>query len=353
MFSTSTTHSRLLFHDFVTESKFSLPIVIPPCYFLLAVQLAFTGKAGEHVSFAGFGVRSGCSSGGSTNAGTSATSRRGGCTIYRRIRQRTNTTDRNSRRSLIKGCHFGDRQTPGRSGEVPPAVRGAVPPQTKYSSPVLPPKPKPAPQHVGAMTKKTRPSTGMTTASREIPGARTSRQTEFTNPDGTHTLRFYAGTANVRDQSSGAMVPLDLRLKPSASRLVPADSGVTTSFGTTGTDPSLATVTTGPTSVSFGVDGAAAVSGVTAPDGSSLTFNDIRPDANLRLAASSDGVKENIVLSSADAPSSWSFPLNLTGLAPSMDSASGRSRAQRRRRGGARLDSGGMDGGLQGQPSHR
>ncbi|WP_344312352.1 DUF6531 domain-containing protein [Fodinicola feengrottensis] len=163
----------------------------------------------------------------------------------------------------------------------------------------------------------------MTTASREIPGARTSRQTEFTNPDGTHTLRFYAGTANVRDQSSGAMVPLDLRLKPSASRLVPADSGVTTSFGTTGTDPSLATVTTGPTSVSFGVDGAAAVSGVTAPDGSSLTFNDIRPDANLRLAASSDGVKENIVLSSADAPSSWSFPLNLTGLAPSMDSASG------------------------------
>ncbi len=87
-----------------------------------------------------------------------------------------------------------------------PAVRGAVPPQTKYSSPVLPAKPKPAPQHAGAMTEKAPPSTGMTAASREVPGARTSRQTEFANPDGTHTLRFYAGTANVRDQSSGAMV---------------------------------------------------------------------------------------------------------------------------------------------------
>jgi RHS repeat-associated protein len=64
--------------------------------------------------------------------------------------------------------------------------------------------------------------------------------------------------------------------------------------------------------VSFGLRGTAASAGVA--DGSSVTYPKVLPGVDLRFESQSGGVKEVMVLESADAPHSWTFPLHLKGL---------------------------------------
>jgi hypothetical protein len=202
----------------------------------------------------------------------------------------------------------------------PPAVPGAVPPQRTYSNARV--AAQPTPERAEPLTQDAQQGTGVSADSAEILGARQAIQTEYTNPDGTHTLRFYASEANVRDKS-GALVPRDLRLKQESGRLVPAASNVATSFAATATDPVVALVPVGLHSVGFGIDDAAPIHGETSSDNVATVFKDVRPKADLRLTASPDGVKEELVLSAADAPTSWAFPLALHGLTPSLDKDSG------------------------------
>ena len=52
--------------------------------------------------------------------------------------------------------------------------------------------------------------------------------------------------------------------------------------------------------------------------GSTVTYPGVLTDADVQLFAEDGGVKEQLVLKSADAPSTWVFPLQLTGLRAQM-----------------------------------
>ena len=64
--------------------------------------------------------------------------------------------------------------------------------------------------------------------------------------------------------------------------------------------------------VSFGISGAEPAAG--AASGSTVTYAGVRSNSSATFAAGTGLVKEDIVLSSAAAPSTWVFPLDLKGL---------------------------------------
>jgi hypothetical protein len=89
------------------------------------------------------------------------------------------------------------------------------------------------------------------------------------------------------------------------------------SFAASSGASSLVTVPVdGSHSVSFGISGAAAVTG--AASGSTVRYADVRPDSSVSFSAGTGLVKENIVLSSPSAPATWVFPLELKGLRAQM-----------------------------------
>ncbi|MFG2887109.1 DUF6531 domain-containing protein [Streptomyces sp. NPDC048297] len=65
-------------------------------------------------------------------------------------------------------------------------------------------------------------------------------------------------------------------------------------------------------SVSWSLAGANAVTGTAS--GSSVEYDGVLTDTNLVLAPTAEGVKESLVLTSADAPTNWVFPMTLKGL---------------------------------------
>ncbi|WP_164298178.1 LamG-like jellyroll fold domain-containing protein [Streptomyces sp. SID13588] len=65
-------------------------------------------------------------------------------------------------------------------------------------------------------------------------------------------------------------------------------------------------------SASWSLSGASDVAPTTS--GSTAEYDGILPDTNLVLEATGDGVKESLILSSATAPTTWLFPMSLTGL---------------------------------------
>ncbi|WUH95300.1 DUF6531 domain-containing protein [Streptomyces sp. NBC_00433] len=67
-----------------------------------------------------------------------------------------------------------------------------------------------------------------------------------------------------------------------------------------------------PESVSWSLSGASSVSA--SVSGSTAEYDGILPDTNVLLEANGDGIKESLVLNSAAAPTTWVFPMTLTGL---------------------------------------
>lgn len=64
--------------------------------------------------------------------------------------------------------------------------------------------------------------------------------------------------------------------------------------------------------VGFGIAGAAHAAG--AASGDAVTYTGVRPDSDVRYVAGAGLVTEQVVLGSRDAPTTWVFPLSLTGL---------------------------------------
>jgi RHS repeat-associated protein len=159
-------------------------------------------------------------------------------------------------------------------------------------------------------------------ASLELPAQRTATSRVFRNPDGSVTRRLYAGQVNVQ-KPGGDWSPLDLRLATAGSgRLAPRAAPRQATFGPVATDPELASLLfDAGHSVAFGLQGATSVRAVAS--GPWATYPRVRRDADLRLAATGAGLKEDLVLRSADAPTSYQFPLHLVGLRPALDSATG------------------------------
>ena len=74
-------------------------------------------------------------------------------------------------------------------------------------------------------------------------------------------------------------------------------------------------------SVGYSLEGAAAVTPTV--DGSTATYREILPLTDLELKTFGAGLKETLILRSAAAASSWTFPLALKGVTPFLDETGG------------------------------
>jgi RHS repeat-associated protein len=135
----------------------------------------------------------------------------------------------------------------------------------------------------------------------------------YRNPNGTTTVDQFAGVANYQS-SPGNWEPVDstlvagaggqLRERANSLQLGLAPSAAASGLATMGTQ--------GGPSMSFGVAGAAAVAGVTS--GPTVTYPGAMRATDVVETATPVGLEESLVLHSASAPSSFVFPLTLSGL---------------------------------------
>ncbi|QRP49086.1 DNRLRE domain-containing protein [Amycolatopsis sp. FDAARGOS 1241] len=154
----------------------------------------------------------------------------------------------------------------------------------------------------------------------EITAARTATRSVFQNADGTQTAKVYPRPVHYRT-SSGAWGDIDTNLAQGGNgRWAEKADSASASFAAAADDATLASVPAGPGgSIAFGVQGAAHVTGHVTD--STITYPGAAAHTDISyLATASGGVKENLTLASADAPTTWVFPLTLTGVTPSMGS---------------------------------
>jgi len=261
----------------------------------------------------------------------------GGSTV--RPRQDTGTAAGRTNKASANATRA-DKSTPSGAPALPPSATGVVGPQRMLPDPVdagaqcrpCPAGTVPVPAPPGAakreevqdakLTTGTMPRGFVAGASRELTGLRTETSTTFANPDGTRTARLYSGPTFALD-SRGAMVPIDTTLRRDTDGRYRPAAAKAASFAALGTDPELARLGLGDDiDAAFGIAGAAPVPGVA--DGAGVRFADLRPHSDLVVTAIPSGITESIVLKSASAPTSWRFPLRLTGLTPELVEAAGR-----------------------------
>ncbi|MEV8628557.1 LamG-like jellyroll fold domain-containing protein [Streptomyces sp. NPDC051079] len=161
--------------------------------------------------------------------------------------------------------------------------------------------------------------------SRELAGERDRSSKTFQNTDGTLTTRFYDEPVNFQD-TAGSWKPIDTKLKalPQGGSLgravnatadgwkITAGDTETTFAGHADGAPLVSLKTGADTSVGFAVQDATHAPG--AADESTVTYQAVRPDSDLRFVAGGTSVKEVITLNSANAPMEWVFPLYVQGL---------------------------------------
>ncbi|MGH3390325.1 MAG: LamG-like jellyroll fold domain-containing protein, partial [Actinomadura sp.] len=156
--------------------------------------------------------------------------------------------------------------------------------------------------------------------SREVPAWRGSHQRGYVNADGTETSAFSSGPVNYWNRRSGAWEPIDPQLvraggagwrnAADAVDVRLAERADAAQVARLGLDDRHA--------VAFGVAGARAVSG--RAEGSAVTYRDaLAGRVDVRLESAPGGVKETLVLRSADGPRRYVFPLALTGLSAAVD----------------------------------
>ncbi|MEU9399231.1 LamG-like jellyroll fold domain-containing protein [Streptomyces sp. NPDC048242] len=137
----------------------------------------------------------------------------------------------------------------------------------------------------------------------------------FHNANGTTTRRVYFSRHNFR-APDGSWKPIDTTLVKSSGRWQEKANDVAVDLAGEAGDTRLASVESDAgQQVSYALNDAADVPGSTDADGT-VTYAGVLPDTDLRLVPLTDGVKEKLVLSSAQAPTSWSFTLDTKGLTP-------------------------------------
>ncbi|EFC82515.1 DNRLRE domain-containing protein [Parafrankia sp. EUN1f] len=152
----------------------------------------------------------------------------------------------------------------------------------------------------------------------EVESARSENATVFRNPDGTYSTELSAEPVRFRD-AQGEWAEVDTALvEQSGGGFEARAVAAPVTFAEEADDPQLARVELGEdVSAGFALEGAAASPGEA--DAQSVTFAEVREQADLELSATGSGLKEVIVLRSPDAPTSWTFPLALEGLTASLD----------------------------------
>jgi large repetitive protein len=146
----------------------------------------------------------------------------------------------------------------------------------------------------------------------------------FTNADGSVTKRVYDTRVNYQ-ATDGTWQPIDSNLVPDTQgrwamranslQLSLAGADGIGAAQQTGRAGSLVSVTL-PTGETISYRLASGSFGAPDVTGSTATYRSVLAQTDLELQTFADGVKETLVLNSPDAPSSWTFPLTLSGLTP-------------------------------------
>ncbi|MFF4902081.1 DNRLRE domain-containing protein [Streptomyces sp. NPDC001068] len=151
--------------------------------------------------------------------------------------------------------------------------------------------------------------------SKRSPTKSTRTATVYTNADGSTTREMYLSPVNYQvGKGRWAPIDVDVRAGPDGRWHEKANSlGV--DLAAEATDPALASLADGKGHrVAYALKGAAPVKGTA--HGSTVTYHDVLAGTDLALSPTATGVKESVVLDSAAAGNSWTFPLSLKGLTP-------------------------------------
>ena len=149
--------------------------------------------------------------------------------------------------------------------------------------------------------------------SKLVPSDSNATSDMYQNADGSYTKHVYAQPVNYKTSSgSWAAINTDLA-SGTGGRWQERANSVGVGFAPKANDPALSSLSFGSgLSISYGLAGAAAVTGTAS--GSTVTYADALPDTDLVEQGLESGVSESLVLHSAQAQTSWIFPLQLTGL---------------------------------------
>ncbi|MFD8915083.1 LamG-like jellyroll fold domain-containing protein [Streptomyces sp. NPDC059575] len=151
--------------------------------------------------------------------------------------------------------------------------------------------------------------------SKRSPDKSSRTETVYRNADGSLTRDMFTRPVNYQvKKGTWAPIDVDVRAGPDGRWHEKANS-LAVDFGSKGTDPALASLAdTSGHRVAYALQGAAPVEGKA--DGSTITYHDVLSDTDLAVSPTATGVKESVVLDSADADNTWTFPLTLKGLTP-------------------------------------
>jgi RHS repeat-associated protein len=157
----------------------------------------------------------------------------------------------------------------------------------------------------------------------------------YRNTGGSYTRKVFDGPVNYR-AADGSWHPIDSTLsRDTSGRYRQKANGMTLDVARLANDSALVSMRLDSGhAVSYSLVGAAASAAVVSGD--TAEYRNVLPGTDLRLASTASGVKESLVLRSADVATSWLFPLDLQGLTPrlepdgsvSLRDASGTSRAR-------------------------
>lgn len=151
---------------------------------------------------------------------------------------------------------------------------------------------------------------------RELVNRRTSDAQVFRNADGTETMRVFQGRRFF--SRNGLWFPVDSSLVRDGGTWRTRSDSVHKRFAERADAAEVVSLELEPgVSVGYGVDGAG--DAAARVDGAAVSYEDVRAGVDLEVEATAGGIKENLVLESADAPTEWSFPLCLEGLTASLD----------------------------------
>ncbi|WP_318783678.1 polymorphic toxin-type HINT domain-containing protein [Plantactinospora soyae] len=197
--------------------------------------------------------------------------------------------------------------------ELPRSLRGQYPLRT------LDQQPKPGRNEARVADPPVAESGGFDKAtSRERPSGRGGNERVYDNADGSQTTEFSPSPLNYQ-RPDGSWAPIDSTLvpDPEGSGWRNAADSVELRLAEDASAGQLARLTLdGGEVLAFGLAGAATSPGRV--DGDTVTYPGVRPGVDLRLTARPGGVKETLVLASAQAPRSYLFPLELHGLSTSL-----------------------------------
>ena len=160
---------------------------------------------------------------------------------------------------------------------------------------------------------------GFDPATSTLVAADTTAQSDtYQNADGSLTRKVWSTPVNYQSPS-GAWAPVDDSLvRGSSGRWQAKANALAVSFAASGSDKTLSTVAVpdGSEQVSFALSGAGNVAA--AASGPSVTYPGILPSTDATETALPGGMSESLILNSAAAGTTWTFPLTLKGLTASL-----------------------------------